>query len=117
MRFSITYSPFKLFYGLFSPVGYAFWMDERQRRMRNGLPLRRSKKNKEKVPSFFYTVRIRNPPDVAANESPIFPEGSAWKGTQIVREHVQSDSHSNSELSKWWYTRSQGDCKFYSHFL
>ena len=87
--------------------------------MRNGLPVRRSKKNKDKVPSYFYTVRIKNPPDVAANESPIFPEEHlAWKGTQIVREHVQSDSHSASELSKWWYTRSSfGDRKSYSHSL
>ena len=92
-------------------------MDERQRRLRKGLPLRRSKKNKEKVPSFFYTTRIRNPPNVAANESPIFlPEQSAWKGTQVERGHVQSDAHSDSELSKWWFTRSQyGSSKFYSH--
>ena len=91
-------------------------MDERQRRMRNGLPLRRTKKNKDKVPSYFYTVRIRNPPDVAANESPIFRNDQlVWKGAQIVREHVQSDAHSNSELSKWWFSRSrEGSRKFYS---
>lgn len=88
-------------------------MDERQRRQRNGLPLRRSSKHKEKVPSFFYTVRIRNPVDVAANERPIFPEHQfEWQGIKVNREHVQSDAHSNSELRKWWFTRSR---KCYRH--
>ena len=93
-------------------------MDERQRRVRKGLSLRRSKKNKDKVPSFFYTTRIRNPPDVTANESPVFtPEQSIWKGTQVEREHVQSDAHSNSELSKWWFTRHTHSSKYYRHIL
>ena len=88
-------------------------MDERQRRRRNGLPLRRSSKNKEKVPSYFYTVRIRNPADVAANIAPVFAEDQMmWRGSKITREHVQSDDHRNSELRKWWFTRSR---KFYRH--
>ena len=99
----------------FSDVGYSLWMDERQRRRRAGLPPRRSSKNKDKVPSYFYTVRIRNPADVAANERPIFREEQfEWRGTKVNREHVQSDGHSNSELSKWWFTRSS---KFYRHLL
>ena len=103
-------NPFTFLY--FSDVGYSYWLDERQRRRRNGLPLRRSSKHKEKVPSYFYTVRIRNPLDVAANERPVFTEEQfPWKGTKISREHVQSDDHSNSELRKWWFTRSR---KFYS---
>ena len=87
-------------------------MDERQRRRRNGLPARRSSRNKDKVPSYFYTTRIRNPVDVAANERPIFTdEQFIWKGVKVNREHVQSDSHSNSELRKWQISRSS---KFYS---
>ena len=87
-------------------------MDERRRRRYNGLPARRSKKNKEKVPSYFFTTRIRNPPDVTANESPIFGDDQQmWKGNQVLREHVQSDAHASSELRKWWFTRSR---KFYS---
>ena len=81
-------------------------MDERRRRRHNGLPARRTKKHKEKVPSYFFTTRIRNPPDVTANESPIFGEDQQiWKGTQVLREHVQSDAHASSELRKWWFTR------------
>ena len=50
----------------------------------------------------------RNPPDVAANESPIFGDDQQmWKGNQVLREHVQSDAHANSELRKWWFTRSR----------
>ena len=90
-------------------------MDERNRRRRTGLPPRRSRKNKDKVPSYFYTTRIRNPLDVAANESPNFGEDQLiWKGTQILREHVQSDAHADSELRKWWYSRAR---KFYRHLL
>ena len=90
-------------------------MDERQRRRRAGLPPRRSSKNKDRVPSYFYTVRIRNPADVAANERPIFQEIQfEWRGTRVEREHIQSDSHSDSELRKWWFTRSS---KYYSHVL
>ena len=111
-----------------SAVGYAYWMDERQRRRHNGLPARRTKKNKDKVPSYFYTTRIRNPPDVTANESPIFGEDQQiWKGTQVLREHVQSDAHASSELRKWWFTRHRKSivtyyCIFhtgtsYTHFI
>ena len=90
-------------------------MDERQRRRRQGLSARRSSRNKEKVPSFFYTRRIRNPVDVAANERPLFAEEQfEWRGSKVNREHVQSDGHSNSELSKWWFSRHR---KFYRHFL
>ena len=99
----------------FSAVGYSFWLDERQRRRHNGLSMRRTRKHKDKVPSFFYTTRIRNPPDVPANESPIFGEDEQmWKGTQVLREHIQSDSHQSSELRKWWFSRYR---KFYSHIL
>ena len=81
-------------------------MDERQRRRRNGLPARRSSRNKDKVPSYFFTSRIKNPVDVAANERPVFAEDQIiWKGTKVNREHVQSDSHSNSELRKWRISR------------
>ena len=96
-------------------MGYAFWMDERRRRRYNGLPARRTKKNKEKVPSYFFTTRIRNPPDVAANESPIFgDEQQMWKGNQVLREHVQSDAHANSELRKWWFTRYRKSIDHYT---
>ena len=90
-------------------------MDERQRRRHNGLTMRRTRKNKDKVPSYFYTTRIRNPPDVAANESPIFGDDEQmWKGTQVLRDHIQSDAHESSELRKWWFSRHR---KYYSHLL
>ena len=97
----------------FSADGYALWLDERQRRRRNGLPLRRSRKNnKNRVPSFFYTTRIKNPLDVAANEDPVFTEDQAmWRGTRVERGHIQSDAHEASELRKWWFSRAR---KFYS---
>ena len=102
-------------YIIFSDVGYSLWLDERRRRRHLGLPPRRSAKHKEKVPSFFYTIRIRNPADVAANERPLFREAQfEWQGVKVNREHIQSDNHSNSELSKWWFTRSS---KFYRHVL
>ena len=99
----------------FRATGYAFWLDERQRRRHKGLPARRSRKNKDKVPSYFYTVKIHNPPDVAANERPVFTEGQAiWRGTQVVREHIQNDAHERAGLRKWWFSRSR---KYYSHVL
>ena len=64
------------------------------------------------MPSYFWTTRIRNPLDVAANIVPNFGEDQlVWKGAQVEREHVQSDTHRDSELRKWWFSRSR---KFYS---
>ena len=85
-----------------------------ERRRHNGLPIQRNKRQ-EKLPSFFYSVRIVNPPEVAANEDPVFNEGQEqWRGRKILREHVRNDQHGHSELSKWWFTRSS---KYYSHIL
>ena len=95
----------------FSCNGYQFWADEIERRRRNGLPTKR--KRQDRLPAYFYTVRIINPPDVAANETPVFSEEqSQWQGTRVLREHVLSDAHSQSELRKWWFTRSS---KYYRH--